>query len=55
MPLAVRGIGIREGVLVGMLAHLGIDPGHAIALAILLDLQLLPFALLGGALVWTRR
>jgi len=55
IPVAVRGIGIREGVLVGMLAHLGIDPGHGVALAVLLDLQLLPFALLGGALVWTRR
>jgi uncharacterized protein (TIRG00374 family) len=55
IPVAVRGIGIREGVLVGMLAHLGIDPGHGVALAVLLDLQLVPFALLGGALVWTRR
>jgi uncharacterized membrane protein YbhN (UPF0104 family) len=55
VPIAIRGIGLREGVLVGMLAHLGIDPGHAVALAIVLDLQLVPFALLGGALVWTGR
>lgn len=54
-PVTVRGIGLREGVLVGMLAHLGIDPGHAVALAIVLDLQLVPFALLGGALMWRRR
>jgi uncharacterized protein (TIRG00374 family) len=54
-PVTVRGIGLREGVLVGMLAHLGVDPAHAVALAIVLDLQLVPFALLGGALIWTRR
>lgn len=51
IPLGIRGIGVREGALVGMLAYLGVDSGRAAALAILLDLQLVPFALLGGALL----
>jgi uncharacterized protein (TIRG00374 family) len=54
VPMAFRGIGVREGVLIGMLAYLGIDTGHAGALAVLLDLQLLPFALAGGALLARR-
>jgi len=49
-PIAVNGMGVREGVLIGVLARLGVDHAHAGSLAIILDLQLAPFALLGGGL-----
>lgn len=52
-PFSVNGLGIREGVLVGMLAHAGVSSGHAAAMAVLVDLQMLPFAILGAAL-WMR-
>ncbi len=52
-PISVGGIGLREGVLVGLLTHWGVDPGHAGALAVLLDLQRMPLALL-GALTFAR-
>lgn len=50
-PFAVSGIGLREGVLVGLLVHAGVEPHRAGALAVLVDLQPLPVAL-GGALLW---
>lgn len=49
-PFAVSGIGLREGVLVGLLAHAGIEPHRAAALAVLVDLQPLPVALCGAGL-----
>jgi uncharacterized protein (TIRG00374 family) len=48
-PLSVGGIGLREGVLVGLLAHFGVDPGRAAALTLLMDLQRVPVALAGAA------
>jgi uncharacterized iron-regulated membrane protein len=53
-PFSLNGLGLREGVLVGLLAHAGVSSGHAGALSILIDLQMLPFALL-GAVFWMRR
>jgi uncharacterized membrane protein YbhN (UPF0104 family) len=53
-PFSVNGLGIREGVLVGMLAHAGVSTGHAAAIAVLVDVQMLPFGILGAAL-WMRR
>ncbi len=50
-PFAVSGIGLREGVLVGLLVHAGVDLHRAGALAVLVDLQPLPVALL-GAWLW---
>ena len=50
VPFAVSGIGLREGVLVGLLVHAGVDVHRAAALAVLVDLQPLPVALLGAAL-----
>ena len=50
VPFAVSGIGLREGVLIGLLAHAGVEPHRAAALAVLVDLQPLPAALLGAAL-----
>jgi glycosyltransferase 2 family protein len=55
VPFAVSGIGLREGVLVGLLAHAGVEPHRAAALAILVDLQPLPVALCGAALWLTER
>jgi glycosyltransferase 2 family protein len=53
-PFSVNGLGIREGVLVGMLTHAGVSTGHAAAIAVLVDIQMLPFGILGAAL-WMRR
>jgi glycosyltransferase 2 family protein len=49
-PISLGGIGLREGVLVGLLTHWGVDPGHAGAVAVLLDLQRVPLALAGAVL-----
>jgi len=48
MPVAINGIGLREGVLVGLLVHLGEGAARSGALAILIDLQLIPFAIIGA-------
>ena len=52
-PFSVNGLGIREGVLVGMLTHAGVSTGHAAAMAVLVDVQMLPFGILGAGL-WMR-
>ena len=52
-PFSVNGLGIREGVLIGLLTHAGISSGHAGAVALLIDLQMVPFAIL-GAVLWMR-
>jgi uncharacterized membrane protein YbhN (UPF0104 family) len=54
VPISINGLGVREGVLVAFLAHMGISSAHAGALSILFDLQMVPFAILGAAL-WMRR
>jgi hypothetical protein len=52
-PFSVNGLGLREGVLVGMLTHAGVSTGHAAAIAVLVDIQMLPFGIIGAAL-WMR-
>jgi uncharacterized membrane protein YbhN (UPF0104 family) len=52
-PFSVNGLGIREGVLVGMLTHAGVTSGHAAAMAVLVDVQMLPFGIVGAGL-WMR-
>ncbi|MBJ7609932.1 MAG: flippase-like domain-containing protein [Candidatus Dormibacteraeota bacterium] len=52
-PFSINGLGIREGVLVGMLAHAGVSSGHAAAMSVLVDVQMLPFGILGAGL-WMR-
>lgn len=52
-PFSLNGLGLREGVLVGLLAHAGVSSGNAGALAVLIDLQMVPFALF-GAVLWMR-
>ena len=53
-PFSMNGMGLREGVLVGLLAHAGVSSANAGALAVLVDLQMVPFALF-GAVLWMRR
>ena len=52
-PFSVNGLGIREGVLVGMLTHAGVSSGHAAAMSVLVDIQMLPFGIM-GAMLWMR-
>jgi uncharacterized protein (TIRG00374 family) len=54
VPFSLNGIGLREGVLVGLMAKAGVSTTHAGTLSLLVDLQMIPFALL-GAVVWMRR
>jgi uncharacterized protein (TIRG00374 family) len=54
VPVAANGVGVKEGVLVGLLAHAGVDATHAATLSLLVDLQLVPFAAV-GVLVWLVR
>ena len=54
VPFSVNGLGVREGVLVAFLVHMGVSTAHAGALSLLVDMQMLPFAVL-GAVLWMRR
>jgi uncharacterized membrane protein YbhN (UPF0104 family) len=53
-PFSVNGLGVREGVLVALLVHTGLSTAHAGAVSLLVDLQMVPFAIL-GAVLWMRR
>ena len=53
IPFSLNGVGVREGVLAGLLAHSGVSGGHIGAMTILVDLQMVPFAL-AGAVFWMR-
>jgi uncharacterized membrane protein YbhN (UPF0104 family) len=55
LPVTVNGMGVREGVLVALLARYGVDAHRAAVLAVLADLQALPIALVGAALWFSRR
>lgn len=55
VPFSVNGLGVREGVLVAFLVHMGLSGTHAAAVALLVDLQMVPFALAGGVLLLRRR
>jgi uncharacterized protein (TIRG00374 family) len=48
VPVSANGIGVREGLIVLLLVRANIALGTATALSLFVDLQLLPFALLGG-------
>lgn len=52
-PFSINGLGVREGILVGMLMHAGVSSGHAAAISVLVDLQMVPFGIL-GAMLWMR-
>jgi len=49
-PFSINGLGLREGVLVALLSRTGVSIAHAGALSLLIDLQMLPFAVLGAGL-----
>ena len=53
-PFSVNGLGLREGILVTLLAHDGIGTTQAASLSLLVDLQVLPFAV-AGAVIWGLR
>lgn len=55
-PASVNGVGLREGVMAGVLVHAGVSPDHAGAVSLVIDLQMVPIAL-AGAVAWiaTRR
>ena len=50
-PFAVNGMGLREGVLVGLITSMGVHSSQAFALALLVDFQFLAFVLI-GAVCW---
>lgn len=50
-PASVNGVGLREGVMAGILVHAGVTAGHAGAVSLIVDLQMVPVALT-GALAW---
>jgi hypothetical protein len=49
LPISINGYGLREGIFVGVVAHAGVGGVAATAIAVFADLQILPVALLGGA------
>ncbi|HEX6493285.1 MAG TPA: lysylphosphatidylglycerol synthase transmembrane domain-containing protein [Candidatus Dormibacteraeota bacterium] len=53
-PFSMNGFGLREGILVGLLAHDGIGTTQAASVSLLVDLQMLPFAV-AGAVIWGLR
>ncbi len=53
-PFSVNGLGLREGILVGLLAHDGIGTSQAASVSLLVDLQMVPFAV-AGAIIWGLR
>ena len=55
VPFSINGLGVREGVLVAFLVHMGVSATHAAAVSLLVDLQMLPFAMAGGFLLLRRR
>src|SRR4029077_17349113 len=52
-PFSINGLGLREGVLVALLSKSGVSIAHAGAISVLIDLQMIPFAVL-GAVLWSR-
>jgi glycosyltransferase 2 family protein len=49
IPISANGIGVREGLLVLLLVQAHVAVSTATALSLFVDLQLLPFAVMGGA------
>jgi hypothetical protein len=48
VPISANGIGVREGLVVLLLVQAHVALSTATALSLFVDLQLLPFAVLGG-------
>jgi hypothetical protein len=47
LPITVNGVGVKEGVLVGLLVQSGVEGTHAATMSLLVDLQMMPFAIVG--------
>ena len=54
VPFSVNGLGVREGVLVAFLTQMGVSTTHAASVSLLVDLQMIPFAVIGGLLLLRR-
>jgi uncharacterized membrane protein YbhN (UPF0104 family) len=48
VPVSANGLGVREGVVFALLVHANVTHGMATALSLFVDLQMIPFAVLGG-------
>ena len=48
VPISANGLGVREGVIFALLVNAHVTPGMATALSLFVDLQMIPFAVLGG-------
>jgi len=48
IPISANGIGVREGLFVVLLLRTHVPLPMATALALFVDLQMIPFAVLGG-------
>jgi hypothetical protein len=55
IPISANGIGVREGLIVLLLVQAHVALGTATALSLFVDLQLLPFAVLGGMVYLVER
>jgi glycosyltransferase 2 family protein len=55
IPISANGIGVREGLLVVLLVQAHVAVNTATALSLFVDLQLLPFAVLGGVVFLVER
>jgi uncharacterized protein (TIRG00374 family) len=48
VPISANGLGVREGMIFALLVHAHVNPAVATALCLFVDLQMIPFAVLGG-------
>ena len=48
VPISANGLGVREGLIFALLVNAHVSPGMATALSLFVDLQMIPFAVLGG-------
>jgi uncharacterized membrane protein YbhN (UPF0104 family) len=48
VPISANGLGVREGVVFALLVHAHVPAAMAAALSLFVDLQMIPFAVLGG-------
>ncbi|MEA2672176.1 MAG: glycosyltransferase 2 family protein [Chloroflexota bacterium] len=48
VPIAANGLGVREGMVFALLVHAHVGAAMATALSLFVDLQMIPFAVLGG-------
>lgn len=48
VPISANGLGVREGMVFALLVHAHVAPAMATALTLFVDLQMIPFAVLGG-------